>query len=213
MLKILRRPLILVLIVGGALWFLAPRLFDQAANSLITSANASISQAQGLAQFVPASVNQTKQGNLQVKIDGLTPNTVYDVTLDQGQCGQMSMDLGTVNSDDNGSFYNEFALSSFKPDATWFVDIHEQNATGQTVACGQLETNSASGAQVISASNGGPNVFGGNSQSVPNDQGQTPTATPTTTTNTPTQPSGLPNTGVDPGNNQQYDNDTYPRKY
>ncbi|MGH2510752.1 MAG: hypothetical protein ACRDHZ_25580, partial [Ktedonobacteraceae bacterium] len=163
---------------------------------------------QGLAQFVPASVNQSAKGMLQVKIDGLTPNTPYDITLDQSQCGTTGIDLGTVTSDGNGSFENEFSLASFKPDITWYVDIH-QKADGQSVACGQLETNSTSGAQVISASNAGPNVFG-NSQALPNDQGQTPTPA---ATSTPTQPSGLPNTGADPGNNQQYDNSTYPRKY
>lgn len=202
--KTVQRVVIILIVVGGALWFLSPRLFDQAANSLITSAS-SVSHAQGLAQFVPANVNQTKKGALQVKIDGLSPNTVYDVTLDQGQCGANGIDLGTINSDGNGSFDNSFSLANLRQDVTWFIDIHQQNAGGQSVACGQLETNATSGSQVIT----GPNVFGG-SQSLPNDQGQNQTPTTTGTTN---QPSGLPNTGADPGNNQNYDNNTYPRKY
>jgi hypothetical protein len=208
MFKTVQRMLIILLIIGGLLWFFSPRLFDQAANSLITSADASISQAQGLAQFVPAGVNQSQAGNLQVKIDGLTPNTPYEVTLDQGHCGATGMDLGTITSDSNGSFYNEFSLTAFKADSTWYVDI-QQKTDGQSVACGLLETNSTSGSQVVSASNDGPNVFGG-SQPLPNDQSQTPTPA---ATSTPTQPSGLPNTGADPGNNQHYDNNTYPRKY
>lgn len=204
MFKLLTRVLITLLVIGVLLWFFAPRLLANAANSLINPVNTSLSQAQGLAQFIPAGVNPlSKTGDLQIKIDNLIPSTPYEITLDQGQCGSSTQDLGAVNSDPNGSFYIEFPVASLNTNSTWYVNIHQQGVDGPSVACGQLETNLTSGAQVIDASHNGPNVFDG-SQSQQNDQ--TPTANPST-------PNGLPNTGANPGNGQQYHNNQYPRKY
>jgi hypothetical protein len=211
--KALTRVLLTLVVLGALLWIFAPRLFSNAANSFITSADA---QAQGLAEYVPpGALSSSKQGDLQVQLNGLTPSTTYEVTLDQGTCGSTWKDLGSVTSDSNGNFYFELPLASLDTKSTWFVDVLQQNLGNSSVACGQLQTNQDSSSQIINAPLSGPNVFG--PQPTSGDQnGATPTA-PTTggsggTTGTGT-PNGLPNTGANPGNNQQYDNNKYPRKY
>ena len=213
MFKALTRLLLALVVVGALLWIFAPRLFSNAANSFISSADA---QAQGLAEYVPpGALSSSKQGDLQVQLNGLTPGTIYEITLDQGVCGSTWKDLGSATSDSNGNFYFELPLTSLDTKSTWFVDVLQQNLGNTSVACGQLQTNQDSSTQIINAPLSGPNVFG--PQPTPTDQN--PGATPTVTTSGSggttgtTTPSGLPNTGANPGNNQQYDNNKYPRKY
>ncbi len=209
MFKSLVRILLILVVVGALVWIFSPRIFNNAANTLLTSADSAVANAQGLAQFVPAdATGQNKSGDLQINLSGLQANTSYEITLDESQCGLVNKDLGGATSDKNGSFYIELPLSSLDTKQTWFVDVHQQGVQGPSVACGQLETNQDSGTQAVNAAQSGPNVFGG-PQSLPNDQNQS--NTPTTGGTTP--PSGLPNTGADPGNGQQYDNSKYPRKY
>lgn len=214
MFKALTRILIILIGLGVLLWIFSPRIFNNAANSFISSADA---QAQGLAQYIPSDATSSgKTGDLQVQLNGLTPSTTYEIALDQGQCGSTGKDLGQATSDNNGNFYIELPLASLDTKLTWFVDVHQQSVDGPSVACGQLQTNQDSSSQISSASLSGPNVFG--PQPSPSDQNQDTTPTVTTsgsssgTTGT-TTPSGLPNTGANPGNNQQYDNNKYPRKY
>lgn len=198
MFKRLFRILFILVVIGALLWFFAPRTFNEAANALISSANSAVTQVQGLAQFVPASVNSKSNtdGNLQINLTGLTPNTTYELHLDEAQCGQLGKSLGQITADASGNFYKEFPLSTLDTKQTWFVDVLQQ---GQSIACGQLQTDQNAGTQVVNASQG-PNLFAGGS----------PTDNSPLANNSPT---GLPNTGVDPGNNQQYDNNQYPRKY
>ena len=108
--------------------------------------------------------------------------------------------MGKVTTDGGGGFYIEIPVSSLNVNQNWYIDVHQQGANGLTVACGQLETNKTSSAQVISTSQNGANVFGNGSQGSFQNQGSS------------TSP-GFPNTGVDPGSNQDYDNSQYPRKY
>jgi hypothetical protein len=208
--KTLTRLLLVLIIAAGLFWFFAPRFFSNAANSIVSSIDPSVAQAQGLAQFVPAgstTMDQGKSGDLQVNISSLEPDTTYDITLDQGQCGVESKDLGQVTTDDNGNFYAELPLKTLDTSQTWFVDIHDQDAQGSSVACGQLQTNQDASNQAGISAQPGTNVFNG-SQPLPNDSGNAD-STPTTT---PSTPSGLPNTGANPGSGQ-YDNNTNPRKY
>lgn len=206
--KTVFRVLLTLIVAGALVWFFAPRLFNDAANSLISSADASASKVQGLAQYMPPDANQAtnNKGDLQVNLSGLSPNTSYELTLDESQCGSDTRDLGAVNSDGNGNFYIELPLATLDTNQTWFVDVHQQGVLGTSVACGQLQTNLNSSAQAIDATQAGPNVFGPQ-QSGQNAQGTTSTPT------SGTKPNGLPNTGVNPGNGQQYDNNQYPRKY
>ena len=212
MFKTLTRLLLVLIIVAGLLWFFAPHLFSNAANSLVSSVDPSVAQAQGLAQFVPAgstTMDQGKSGDLQVNVSSLQPDTTYDITLDQGQCGAESKDLGQVTTDGNGGFYAELPLKTLDVSQAWFVDVHDQDAQGSSVACGQLQTNQDASTQAGISVQSSTNVFSG-SQPLPNDSNNAD-GTPTATT-TPSTPSGLPNTGANPGSGQ-YDNNTNPRKY
>jgi hypothetical protein len=220
--KALTRIILILIVVGGLIWFFAPRIIDNASNSLLSATNSSLSQVQGLAQFIPSSVTEQNKGSgdLQVQLSGLEPNTVYDVTLDQSQCSTISKDLGTITADGSGGVYIVFTVGSLDNNQGWYVDVHQQNSLGETVACGQLETNKTSDAQVINSTQDGPGVFSGQaesptpttqSQSVTSESNSNPVAGSTTTPATP--PQGLPDTGANPGNNQNYDNNQYPRKY
>ena len=214
----LLRLLLTLAVVVVLLWFLAPRVFTGAANSLI---NSSVSQVQGLASFVPAgvsSLNATK-GELQVNLTGLTPTTAYELALDRDQCGGSSTDLGSAQSDASGNLYIELPLTSLDTKQTWYIDVLQQ---GQSVACGQLQTNQEADAQVVDASQAGPNVFG--PQPAPSvqptqdtqSQGSTPTpgaSSPNSNSSASTALPNMPTTGASPGSKQQYDNNQYPRKY
>lgn len=204
MFKSLLRIILILVAVGVLLFFFAPRIFNSAANSLIHSVDSSAKNAQGLAQFIPAdATSQGTSGDLQVNLSGLLPRTSYEITLDESQCGLVNKDLGKATSDGSGNFYIELPLSSLDTNQTWFVDIHQQGAEGVSVACGQLQTNQ----NAVNNSQSGPNLFGA-PPSLPNDQG-----TPTPGATGPSTPNGLPNTGANPGNGQQYQNNGYPRKY
>ena len=214
MFKKLFRLLMTLLILGVLVWFLAPRVFDGAANSLI---NSTVSQAQGLAQFIPAGVNtlSNAKGELQINLTGLTPDTAYQITLDQAQCGGNSTDLGQAMSDGSGNLYEEIPVNSLNTGQTWYVDVLQ---SGLSVACGLLQTDQNAGTQVISAAQSGPDVFGPQSTQDAQDQASTPTPATTPAANSnannkPTHLPSLPNTGVGSGNSQQYDNNQYPRKY
>jgi hypothetical protein len=203
-LKTLFRVILIVVVGGVLLWFLAPRIFNDAANAILSSTGSAVAQAQGLAQYIPPDASTSgKSGDLQVNLSGLTPRTSYEITLDEGQCGTIDKDLGSVTSDGSGNFYIELPLASLDTGQTWFVDVHQDGANGPSVACGQLSTNQNASSQVINASQSGPNVFG------PQAPATSSSATGSSGTSTPS----LPNTGADPGNNQQYDNNQYPRKY
>lgn len=204
MFRTLIRITLILVVVGALIWVFSPRAFNNAANTLLTSVNTSIANAQGLAQYVPPGVTeQNKSGALQINLSGLPAKTSYEITLDQSQCGLVNKDLGAVSSDGNGNFYIELPLTSLDTRQAWYIDIHQQGSQGPSVACGQLETNQDSGAQAVNAAQSGPNLFGA-SQPLPNDQ---------SASSTTTSPSGLPNTGAGPDDGQEYTNSTYPRKY
>lgn len=203
MFRRLFRLLLTLAIVGAVIWFLAPRIFDGAANSLL---NSSVSQAQGLAQFIPANVNaaNNSKGELQINLTGLSPETTYQLTLDEAQCGGSSTDLGSATSDANGNFYMEIPLTSLDTKQSWYVDVLQQ---GQSVACGLLQTDQDIGTQVINAAQSGPDVFG------PQPTQATTPITNSSAGNVSSQLPNLPGTGASPGDGQQYDNNQYPRKY
>lgn len=199
MLRSLFRILIILAVVGVLFFFFAPRFFNNAANSLISSVNSSVAQAQGVAQYIPPGVTSqgsSKLSDLQVKLNDLLSNSTYDITLDQGQCGNVWKDLGSIKADGSGNFDKQIPVSTLDLTKTWFVDIHQQNASGASVACGTLETNQTTGAQAIDASHSGQSTSGGAPSS------SSPASSP-----------GLPNTGANPGNTHSYDNNQYPRKY
>lgn len=209
MIKMIFR-LIIILVVGGVLLFLfAPRVFDNAGNSLLAAANSS--NAQGLAQLIPAGVGSLgKSADLQVKVDGLLPSTQYEITLDPGQCGGFpTRDLGPISTDTNGSLFTTISLTPVDTKLSWYVDVL-QGAGGVSVACGQLQMNKDTTSQVISATSSGAPTPTESSPSVPSSSSQ---GLPQSASSSGGTPGGLPNTGVRPGSGNGYDNTTYPRKY
>lgn len=215
MFKRVFRVLLTLVCLIALVWIFAPRILDGAANSLLSSVN---SQVQGMAQFVPAGVSSLsdKQGDLQVNLSGLTPDSTYQLTLDQAQCGGTSTQLRKVTTDSNGNLYAEIPLTSIDLTRSWYLDVLQQ---GQSVACGLLQTNKDADNQVISATLDGSSVF--DPQANPTDQpaqdtpqGQVSNSVPNDTpTDNNTPLTGLPNTGAAPGDSQQYDNNQFPRKY
>jgi hypothetical protein len=211
MIRALFRLLFLGIVVVVALALFAPRYLEQAGASLISALNNSA--ATGLAQFIPANVTD-QNSHLQISIQGLDPNTKYEVTLDPGHCnGSPYQDVGLITTDANGNVTEEFTLASLDTSRIWFVDFHKgPTAGGVSAACGQLDINKDTAAQANTStlnSSGetftlsvNPNAATGN------ENANTPT---TNTTHTP--PKGFPNTGVNPGGKNSYNNNTYPRKF
>jgi len=201
MFRCLFRLLVLGALAIVAIIFLTPRFLQQAGNSLITNLNNSA--ASGLAQYIPSNFTDSNS-HLQVSVSGLSPNSQYRVTLDSTTCeGSPSMNIGLATTDTSGSINQEFIVSSLDTSQSWFVVVHQGNdPSGTILACGQLSNNGSSIAVVstplISLS--------------PLPSGQTP-GTTNVVGPTPTPETGFPNTGVEPGSKNFYDNNVYPRKY
>jgi hypothetical protein len=214
--KSLFRILLTLVCVVALLWLFAPRILDSAANAQIGSPGSPI---QGMVQYVPAGVDSPNinQGDLQINLSGLTPATSYHLTLDQAQCGGSSTQLRDVQSDTNGNLYAEIPLGSIDLKQNWYLNVLQQ---GQSVACGLLQTNRALDTQVVNSSITPPAIFGPpdtpDAQATQDaNQGSTSLTNTTSAQDDTNKPlkTGLPNTGVAPGNSQQYDNIQFPRKY
>jgi hypothetical protein len=204
--KCLGRLVVLVALAILALIMLVPALLQQAGNSLLSAFNNSA--ASGLAELIPANFNDPNN-HLQVSVSGLTANGQYYVTLDPGSCGSSPyIDLGEVRADSAGNINKLFTLGSLDTSQTWYVDVHQGNDPSGTIeACGRLVTNSSSVAvnvtPILSLS---PESTGSGQISAPTigNASPVPNSTPQT---------GFPNTGVQPGSKNSYDNYVYPRKY
>jgi len=199
------RLLVLCAIVLGLLVIFLPQFLAQAGNTLLNNVNNSASPLTGLAQYIPANFLD-KNNKLQISLSGLDINKKYEVTLDPGICGNAGyVDVGPVTSDDSGNVTTTFSLAPLnKNSGGWFVDVHSgTGASDSVLACSQLNTNDAS------ASAGVTNTTLQLSP-VPTDLTGAQ-VTPGLTTST--TPRGFPQTGVDPGSSNSYDNNAYPRKY
>jgi hypothetical protein len=141
-----------------------------------------------------------KAVNLHVDVQGLTLHLDYIVTLNEGQCdGKVLATLGKVTPDAQGHVQTTLSykdLSAVQQSGSVWVNVHQGDASGPSVVCGQVRLeNTASGQPQADTSVSG----NGKNQSV---QG----FAPTTVTN-------LPKTGVAPANTDSYDNYTYPRRH
>jgi hypothetical protein len=223
MIRALIRLLFLGVLVVLALAYFAPHYLEQAGNSLIKTFNNSAPI--GLAQFIPSNVAD-KNSHLQVSVQGLDPNVKYEVTLDPVTCGGSPYkDLGSTTSDASGGVTEEFTFATLDTQQTWFVDIHKGTDPGGTIVeCGQLVINQNSSSQLNTgttlSTNGDSLSISLNPSSNDNAQQTSSTTdnesneqTTTSTGSTPTTPKGFPNTGVNPGGKNSYDNSTYPRKF
>ncbi len=195
----------IVLLVLFLLLF-RPDFITRAGNALVSAVGGS--NASGAVQVIPSLQGNT--GNLLVNLQNLSSHTPYVITLDQGQCGGPAIQtFANIKTDSNGNISGNFAFANLQAliqKGVW-IDVHAGNsASGQTVACGQVQIN-----QTLLSS--------------------TPTPTPTTTSSSSSSSSpttiivglpasgnstgtpGFPQTGVAPAQQNSYDNYKYPRKY
>lgn len=218
MIKALIRLLTLGIIVLAVLFFLTPRFISGAGNSLVSSTDNS--SASGVAQLIPDS--QGKHTMLQVKLDGLQPKTRYDITLNEDQCnGPIVNDAGTVTADQNGGSVSQSLVAKLSDSAkhTFWLNIHlGGDASGTTIACGQVQLNDQAFSGIQS-----PNQADTSSQQAPtNLQSQQEQSVLESVgsgqgSNIPNELRnrvlGYPQTGVAPAEKDTYDNYTFPRKY
>ncbi len=207
MLKLIRNLLFTVIIIGGMLYFFAPRLFAQVGSSALNAINDSA--AVGLAQYLPKDVNGSTNA-LQLNLSGLTSRFSYFVTLDTGKCGGTPrIDLGKYISDSTGNLDALLTPGNLDTSHALYIDIHQGNSdTGTSIACGQLQINNhtvtgldLSGSSSQSDSNLSPSTKQNTGQK---SNGSAPQSRPQ---------AGFPNTGVAPAGSDSYDNYSFPRKY
>jgi len=200
------RLLVLAAVIFGIIVLLLPQFLARAGNTLLNNINTSAAPLTGLAQFIPANI-LNKNNQLQISLSGLNANKKYEVTLDPGTCGSSGyVDVGLVTSDGSGNVTTTFSLAPLNNNSGgWFVDVHSgASASDSVIACSQLNTNAASAA--ADATNTTLQL-----SPVPTDLTGAQVTPGVTTTNT--TPRGFPQTGVDPGGSNSYDNNVYPRKF
>ncbi|GAC1383373.1 MAG: hypothetical protein NVS4B7_13340 [Ktedonobacteraceae bacterium] len=228
------RLILLGIILIVLIIIFAPTLIKGAGNALLTSANDS--SAQGIAQILPHA--QGKGADLQIKLDGLTANSPYYVSLDQGQCSGASLyTVGRIVTDGNGAATTTLPLNDLQNSIqqNLWLNVHRGSDTsGQSVACGQVLSND----NVLSQFGNAPTVTtsssslvvnpsisnSSNSTDVPN--GVVNTNNPAIDTNAGTDNNpqaslvgrrhsitAFPDTGVAPAKSNFYDNYSFPRKY
>lgn len=213
MIRLLSSLLFWGIVIIVVLILFAPHFLAQAGNALVGSLNNSA--ISGLAQYLPPNV-VGKDSALDLSLQGLSPRTTYEVTLDQGSCGgSPSEDLGQFTTHEDGTISTNFAFPSLDTGKKWFINIHQgANPAGPSVVCSQLQLNKDSQIGISTLSDNGSSTIIGNAQS---SNGQTSSGSTSATTSGTTPPQGypntLPNTGVAPGDKHSYDNTTYPRKY
>lgn len=221
------RLLFLCMVVVVLIILFAPTLLKGAGNALLTSLNNTA--AQGVAQVIP---HATGQGSdLQVQLSGLTANTNYYISLDEGQCGGTALfNVGKITTDASGSTTATLSLNDLRNalQQGLYLDVHQgTDSTGQSVVCGQVLSTDSIISQLSGSSNTTPTpttVSATTSTGATATPTASPVTVPTTIVNTDTSnldsgflrghlSNGFPDTGVAPASSSSYDNYTYPRKY
>ena len=195
------RLLVLGAILFGLLVIFLPRFLAQAGNTLLNNINSSAAPLSGSALYIPANFLD-KNNTLQISLGGLDANKKYEVTLDPGTCGNYGyVDVGLISSDGSGNVTTTFSLAPLnKSSGGWFVDVHSgAGASDSVIACSQLNTNDASTAAEVTNTTLQLSPVPTDLTSAQVTPGVTPTSTSTT-------PRGFPQTGVDPGGSNSYDN-------
>jgi hypothetical protein len=197
------RTLSRVLLVGAlVLFFLLlyrPEFVANAGNALLRSANNNA--VVGSMQLLPKL--QGQGSDLQLNLQGLRSSAKYVVTLDQGKCGgNVLMTLDEISADTQGNITATLSKADVNAMAlkqnVW-VNVHQGSATGASVACGQVQINSAVAAEQSSS--------GSNNNTTATKNTQNPLSAPTTGV------SGFPQTGAGPAGRDTYNNYKFPRKY
>lgn len=198
------RLILLVALAVLAFFLLTSSVIQHAGSAVLGAFNSSA--ASGFAEFIPANLND-KNNHLQVSASGLSSRGSYYITLDQGSCGGSPIqNVGQVTADSSGDINKSFTLGQLDTSQAWYVDIHQGNdPAGLTLACGALVINSNNVA-------GTKPILSLSPESTDTGQLNAPTNPGGSTSTTNVQP-GFPNTGVNPGNKNSYDNHVYPRKF
>lgn len=215
------RTILRIVMIVAVLVFLIllwrPDFVKNAGKALMNAVHSS--NAYGSALVVP---NLKGQGSdLQVSLQGLTSNVHYVVTLNQGSCnGTVLKTFGAITSDGTGGITNTFALADIRltTQSGMWVNVHEgTSASGQSVACGQVQFNGK--LQTVDTSSPATT----STSTVYSSNHNAATAVPTSDTASSTTDNqfdnprhyspSFPHTGVAPGDNSTYNNYTGPRKY
>ena len=215
MLRILSWLMGIALIALVLFLFFGGQFFQKAGNAVINAINGSA--AHGVAQVVP---NTGNTSDVQVNLQGLAPQSRYDVTLDENTCGgTIVQDLGLVTTDTDGNVTATFTVpdvSQYAQQTLW-VDVHQSTtSSSQSTACGQVQLNSSATSQVdLSNSTGSTSSSTSSSTTSSNVPSGVSNSNPDNPDSSDTTPGhiGLPNSGVAPGDSNSYDNYTFPRKY
>ena len=215
------RTILRIVITVAVLLFLIflwrPDFVTNAGKALMNAVHGS--NAYGSALVVP---NLKGQGSdLQVSLQGLTSNVHYVVTLNQGSCnGTVLKTFGAITSDNTGGITDTFTLADLKlaTQSGMWVNVHEgTSASGQSVACGQVQFNGK--LQTVDTSSPAATSTSTSYSQNHNAATAVPTSdASSTTTNDPFDDThhhspSFPHTGVAPGDNNTYNNYTGPRKY
>jgi len=180
------------------IFLIRPNFAVNAGNALLNSVGSS--KAKGSAQMLAD--QGSKVANFQVSLQGLTSHLRYTVTVDEGKCGGkvLATIKKEVTPDGNGNAQATVSyedLSKIQQQGSVWLNVHQGDAAGPTVACGEVRLNS-----------GQPPNTTNNNTAVPG-TGGTQTVVPGNAPNTVTN---LPETGVAPANSDSYDNYKYPRR-
>jgi hypothetical protein len=196
------------------LWLFRPEFLSNAGNALLSSVGNST--AYGSAQVVPSL--QGKGSNLQLNLQGLDSNAHYVITLQQGSCsGPVLLTIGGIAADNNGNVTSTFslaALAALTQQGVW-VNVHRGNdASGPSVACGEVQINSSAATQVQnvnsnSSTANNATVINSSSTNASNNYGLNPFASQSQASDG----GSFPQTGVAPAKSNSYDNYKFPRKY
>jgi len=211
MLRILSWLVGIALIALVLFLFFGGQFFQNAGNALINANNGSA--VHGLAQVVPNTSANTS--DLQVTLQGLAPTSTYDITLDQNKCsGTLVKDVGPVTTDASGNVTKTFTVPyvSNSTQQTFWVDVHQgPDKSYQSTACGRVQLNGTSTSQVNLA--GSTNSSSNNSSAAPSGVSNSSGTPSSSGGSQDPSATGLPNSGVAPGDSNSYDNYTFPRKY
>ncbi|GCE48530.1 hypothetical protein EI42_05343 [Thermosporothrix hazakensis] len=199
------------LIVGVVILFLLlvrPDYVANAGNALINAANGST--VGGVTQFIPGP--DGKGRDFQVTLQGLTSGLNYTITLDKGSCGGETLAvLGKVASDGQGNAtltVSRDNLGSEIQKGVW-VNVHQGDASGQSLACGEVKINSQELNNFNNATPGpGLDPLRQNQEAANN-----PDNSPASPSLLPNPFGGFPQTGAGPGDDNSYDNYQYPRRH
>ena len=208
----LLRLLVLLVVVGCLLYVFYVNVVRNTGNVLLGSH----ANAYGSAQLVP----QGNGNSLQVNLQGLSSNLHYVVALEEGGCNGTLLKSFDSQADSNGNSSSLVPLSnsaSTKQQDLW-VNVHRDDISGPSIACGQVQVNKQLVTQAVSTAPTNTPIPVAPLHPTPK---PTPTDTPSSLVNNSTtargnnvpEATGLPQTGVAPAINDNYNNYTYPRKY